>query len=148
LSVGAYMLVGMKRRVTTGAGGVHGLGCHVVWCPKCRRPVLAGEVGVCCDRLIRDKCAEYDWPVIALEVMPDHIHLFVKADRRHSPSFIASQVKGFTSQQLCGELPALKTRLPTLWSRSFFCATVGVVSSDTVRRFIDTQFERPWRKGN
>lgn len=138
----------MKRKVATGVGGVYDLGYHVVWCPKYRRPVLAGEIGARCDRLIRDKCAESDWLVIALEVMADHVHVFVKAHPKHSPSFIANQIKGFTSHQLRSEFPSLKTRLPTLWSRSFFCATVGAVSAATVQRYIDTQYERPWRKGN
>jgi putative transposase len=146
--VGAYILICMKRQVTTGAGGVYDLGYHIVWCPKYRRPVLTTDIAARCEALIRDKCAEHDWPVIALEVMPDQVHLLVKAHPRHSPSFIANQIKGFTSPQLRAEFPALKSRLPTLWSRSFFCATVGAVSANTVQRYIDTQYERPWRKGN
>jgi putative transposase len=132
----------MKRRVTTRAGRVYDLGYHLVWCPKYRRAVLAGGVGMRCDRLIRDKCAEHDWLVIALEVMPDHVHRSVKAHSKHPPSFIANQIKGFTSHQQRSEFPALKTRLPTLWSRSLFCATVG---ADTVAQYTDTQYER---KGN
>jgi putative transposase len=83
---------------------------------------------------------------MALEIMPDHVHLFVKAHPSRSPSRIANQFEGFTSRQLRAEFAHLRSRLPTLWSRSYFAATAGAVSAETVRRYIDTQNERPWRK--
>jgi len=138
----------MVRKVTLGVGGPYDLGYHVVWCPKYRRKVLIGDVATRCEALIREKCAEYDWSIVALEVMPDHVHLFVKAHPKHSPSYIANQIKGVTSRRLREEFPHLRSRLPTLWSRSFFVASVGAVSAATVQRYIDTQYERPWRKGH
>jgi putative transposase len=83
---------------------------------------------------------------VALEVMPDHIHLFVKPDPKSSPALVAGQVKGRTSRVLRSEFPELRTKLPTLWSSSYFVASVGAVSADTVQRYIETQYERPWRK--
>jgi len=133
------------RAVALGAGGPYDLGYHVVWCPKYRRQVLTDAVATRCEELIRSKCAEHDWAIIALEVLPDHVHLFVKAHPKHSPSYIANQLKGSTSRWLRSEFPHLRSRLPTLWSRSFFVATVGAVSAATVQRYIDTQYERPWR---
>lgn len=127
------------------AGDGYDLGYHVVWCPKYRRPVLTGTVARRCDELIRVKCDEHGWRIVALEVVPDHVHLFVKAHPKNSPAHIANQLKGVTSRVLRDEFPALRSRLPTLWSRSFFVATVGAVSAATVQRYIDTQYERPWR---
>ena len=138
----------MARVVTSGPGGVWDIGYHIVWCPKYRRPVLTGPIADRLRELLIQKCAEHGWKIIALEVMPDHVHIFVKARAKDSPSFVANQFKGFTSRTLRGEFPSLKSRLPTLWSRSFFAATVGAVSADTVQRYINTQYERPWRKGN
>ena len=129
------------------AGAAYDLGYHVVWCPKYRRPVLTGTIAARCGELIRAKCAERGWQVIALEVMPDHVHLFVKAHPTDSPAHVANQLKGFTSRVLRSEFASLKSRLPTLWSRSYFAATVGAVSAATVQRYIDTQYERPWRRG-
>jgi len=60
--------------------------------------------------------------------------------------YVANQFKGFTSRYLRQEFPVLWSKLPTLWSRSYFVASVGAVSAETVRRYIDTQYERPWRK--
>jgi putative transposase len=108
--------------------------------------VLVGPVAERLRVLIGQKCAEHGWTIVALEVMPDHVHLFVKADPEASPSHIANQFKGMTSRVLRQEFPELKRRLPTLWSRSYFVSTVGNVSAATVKRYIDTQWERPWRK--
>ncbi|GII56900.1 hypothetical protein Pth03_52890 [Planotetraspora thailandica] len=80
---------------------------------------------------------------MALEVMPDHVHVFVKPHPNNSPSYMANQFKGFTSHHLRGEFGHLRFQLPTLWSRSYFVAMVGAVSAETVRRYLDTQDERP-----
>lgn len=136
----------MARQTSVGAGGAHDLGYRVVWCPKYRRAVLTGPVKTQCEELIRAKCAEHDWTVVALDIEPDHVHLFVKTHPKHSPSYVANQIKDLASRVLRDEFQHLRTRLPTLWSRSFFVATVGAVSAATVQRYIDTQYERPWRK--
>lgn len=131
----------------TNRGAAYSLGYHLAWCPKYRRPVLVGPVAERLRELIADKCDERGWTIVALEVMPDHVHLFVRADPEASPSHIANQFKGVTSRVLRQEFPELKRRLPTLWSRSYFVSSVGNVSADTIKRYIDTQWERPWRKG-
>ena len=136
----------VTRKVRRFSGGVYDLGLHIVWCPKYRRPVLCGRVAARLDELIRQKADERGWEIVALEVMPDHVRLFVKHDPKSSASYVANQFKGFTSRVLRAEFPHLKTQLPTLWSSSYFAVSVGAVSADTVRRYIDTQWERPWKK--
>ncbi len=136
----------MSREVQASGGGAYDLGYHVVWCPKYRRPVLTGAVKDRCEALIRARADEHGWRIVTLEVMPDHVHLFVKALPKHSPSYIANQFKGITSRTLRAEFPHLRSRLPTLWSKSYFAATAGAISAATVRSYIDTQYERPWRK--
>lgn len=131
----------------TNRGVAYSLGYHVVWCPKYRRPVLVGPVAERLRELVEQKSAEHGWIIVALEVMPDHVHLFVRTDPTASPSYIANQFKGFTSKVLRDEFPALKRRLPTLWSRSYFVSSVGNVSAATIQKYIETQWERPWRKG-
>lgn len=136
------------RKVRRFSGGVYDLGLHVVWCPKYRRPVLSGRVAERLDELIRKKADERGWEVNALEVMPDHVHLFVKHDPKSPASYVANQFKGFTSRALREEFPHLKSRMPTLWSSSYFAASVGAVPAATVEKYIDTQWERPWKKGD
>jgi putative transposase len=74
------------------------------------------------------------------------VHLFVETGPKDSPAHVANQFKGYTSRVLREEFPHLRSRLPTLWSKSYFAATAGAVSAATVQRYIDTQYERPWRK--
>jgi putative transposase len=107
------------------AGGVASLKFHLVWCPKYRRPVLVGEVADRLKSLIFQKAADLGATVHALEVMPDHVHLFVESRTEHSPAHLAAQFKGVTSHVLRAEFPHLRSRLPTLWSRSYFVASVG-----------------------
>lgn len=125
------------------AGAVHSLGYHVVWCPKYRRGVLAGQVEVRLRELLEVKAAEQGWTIETAEVMPDHVHLFVRCPPSTSPARIAHQFKGFTSRVLRDEFPTLRSRLPTLWSKAYFVATVGRASEATIRRYIDEQTTRP-----
>ena len=109
----------MARDVRVSAGGVYDLGLHVVWCPKYRRQVLSGQVGIGLRELIDAKAAEHGWRIVACEIMPDHEHLFVKTTPKDSPAFVANQFKGSTSRALRQEFPHLRSRLPTRWSRSY-----------------------------
>jgi putative transposase len=125
------------------AGAVHNIGLHLVWCPKYRRPVLGGRVADRLRSLIEAKCAERGWTVQALEVMPDHVHLVVRTGPNASPALVAHQCKGFTSRPLRAEFPHLRSRLPTLWSKSYLVASAGRVSEATIRRYIAEQSTRP-----
>ncbi|MEV0590421.1 IS200/IS605 family transposase [Nonomuraea cavernae] len=137
----------MARQVRTSPGAAYDLGYHVVWCPKYRRRVLEGRVKTRLEELIHAKAGEHGWEIIALEVMPDHVHLFVKPRPKDSPSYVANQFKGFTSHHLRAEFAHLRSQLPTLWSRSYFVASVGAVSAATVQRYIETQYERVPKSG-
>jgi len=74
-----------------------------------------------------------------MEVMPDHVHLFVKSPPIHAPHFIVGQLKGYSSRMLRGEFPKLKSRLPTLWTRSYYIESVGHISQETVKKYIGDQ---------
>jgi REP-associated tyrosine transposase len=110
-----------------------------VWCPKYRRPVLEGEVATALAELLREKVAALGCEVEALEVMPDHVHLFVEAPPTLAPQQIVAQCKGYTSRVLRERFPSLKSRLPSLWNRSYYAGSAGHVSAATVRRYIAGQ---------
>lgn len=112
---------------------------HFVWCPKYRRPVLVGEIETRLRELLGQKAKEIGCEIIALETMPDHVHIFVKASPTATPNRIVAALKGFTSHELRKEFPQLKSRLPTLWSRSYFVSTHGHVSSDTIKKYVEEQ---------
>ncbi|MET8132601.1 IS200/IS605 family transposase [Streptomyces sp. NPDC005251] len=132
----------VARKVRRYSSGVYDLGLHVVWCPKYRRRVLDGQVAVRLRELIETKATEKGWEVMALEVKPDHVHLFVKHGPKASASYVANQFKGVTSHVLREEFPHLRSQMPTLWSSSFFVASAGAVSADSIEQYIDTQWER------
>ncbi|MEV4469574.1 IS200/IS605 family transposase [Nonomuraea sp. NPDC049504] len=131
----------------TSPGAAYDLGYHVVWCPGYRRPVLGGRVKDRLEERIHAKADEHDGEIVALEVLSDHVHLFVKPHPKHSPSYVAGQFKGCTSHHLRADFPHLRSQLPTLWSRSSFVATPGAVSAQTVQRHIETQDERSSKGG-
>ena len=130
--------MGMDRYARN-AGAVYALRYHLVWCPKYRRPVLTGAIEARLKALIADSAAEMEMTVHALEVMPDHVQLCVESDPRWAVAGIVNRFKGHSSRVLRDEFPSLRSRLPTLWSRSYFAATVGEVSQDTIRRYIESQ---------
>ena len=121
------------------SGAVFSLKYHLVWCPKYRRPVLEGAIEKRLREVLEDVRAEHAWTIHALEVMPDHVHLFIESDPIYSVAEIVSRLKGASSRILRSEFPALRSRLPTLWSRSYYAGTVGAVSDAVVRRYIESQ---------
>lgn len=135
----------MTHNYHTNAGAKYKLTAHLVWCPKYRRPVLTGEINTRLKNLIQEIAQEKEWEILSLEVLPDHVHLLVSYDPKASVSYLANQFKGRTSRVLRNEYPSLRSRLPTLWSRSYFASSVGV-DEQVVREYIDTQYERPWRR--
>jgi putative transposase len=126
-------------RYTKNAGAVYSLKFHLVWCPKYRRPVLVKAVERRLRELLAEKAEELQATIVALEVMPDHVHMFIETDPRWSISQLTRQFKGFTSHVLRNEFPSLRSRLPTLWSRSYFAGSCGAVTEATVRRYIEEQ---------
>ncbi len=131
-----------QPRYAHNAGAVFSLKYHLVWCPKYRRPVLVGAVAERLKVLLTDKAAEMGATLHAMEVLPDHVQLFVESDPTRAPANIAAQFKGYTSRVLRQEFASLRSRLPTLWSRSYFASTVGHVSATTVQKDIETQWKR------
>ena len=126
-------------RYAKNAGAVFSLKHHLVWCPKYRRSVLVPPIDDRLKELLAEVAAEHGMTIHALEVMPDHVHLFVESDPTLCVAEIVNRFKGRTSRVLRQEFASLRSRLPTLWSRSYFAATVGAVSERTIRRYIEAQ---------
>ena len=89
--------------------------------------------------IIRNTAGENNWEIIALETMPDHVHMFIKADPTVAPNNIIARIKGRSSSILRNEFPTLRSRLPTLWTRSYFVSTDGHVSSEEIQRYVEEQ---------
>jgi putative transposase len=110
------------------------------------RPVLGGPVAARRGELTRAKAARYGWRMVALEIMPFHVHLLVKAHRRDSPSRAASQVKGLTLRYPRAGFAYQRSRLPAWWPRWSVAAMAGAVPAQTVSWYTGTLNGRRWRK--
>ena len=112
---------------------------HVIFCPKYRRRVLTDGIDERLKELIVEKQEEYGYEVLDTEVMPDHVHLLLDVDPKIGIYSVITKIKGYTSKQLREEFPALKKRIPTLWTHSKFISSVGSVTLDVVKRYIEEQ---------
>lgn len=118
---------------------VHLIVYHLVWTPKRRKAILVGQVALDCKTLIEQKCAERAWTILELAIQPDHVHLYVQVFPADSATEVVKECKGITSHELRAKYPDLKSKLPSLWTRSYFAATAGNVSSETIQRYIAAQ---------
>ncbi len=112
---------------------------HVVWCPKYCRSVLVNGVDVRLKEIIQDVCTECRAELIELEVMPEHVHLLGEVDPQYGIHRLVRAIKGRSSRLLRQEYPWLKSRLPTLWTNSYFVSTVGGAPLEVVKQYIENQ---------
>lgn len=127
------------KRWTTSNKAVFNVAYHLIWCPKYRRKVLVGDIEFRLKHLLDEKAKSIGIKIENMEVMPDHVHLFVKCSTTDSPHWIVQQLKGYTSRILRTEFNELKRRLPTLWTRSYYCESVGHISEATIKKYIEEQ---------
>lgn len=117
----------------------HSLGLavvHLVWIPKRRKPVLVDKVRDRLFEIVGEVAKERDWNLRALEIAPDHLHLFVEIHPTDAINQVVKAFKGRSAYLLRKEFPHL-TRLPSLWTNSYFFSTAGNVSADAIERYIN-----------
>jgi len=115
-------------RYRRNAGCVYTLKYHLVWCSKYRRKVLTGKIADDLHNLLHKKAEDLEVTIEALEIMPDHVHLYVSADPTDASQRLVNQFKCFASQILRQKYPYLRSRPPSLWNRSYFIGSEGYVS--------------------
>jgi putative transposase len=112
---------------------------HVVFCPKYRRKVLVDQIATRLKRLLESLCSAMRVDLIALEIMPDHVHLLVEVDPQFGIHRVVKRLKGATSHALRLEFPSLKSRLPTLWTHAYFVSTVGGAPRSVIKQYVAQQ---------
>ncbi|KGI36941.1 IS200/IS605-like element ISClte2 family transposase [Clostridium tetani] len=112
---------------------------HIVWCPKYRRKVLIGNVETRLKELLIETCADIEVDIIKMELMPDHVHMLIEVDPQFGVHKAIKRMKGRTSKMLRQEFPHLKTKLPTLWTNSYFVSTVGGAPLSAIKQYIENQ---------
>jgi len=114
---------------------------HLVWCPKRRKSILVDAVKERLNQIVREVCKERQVDILAMEIMPDHIHLFISTNPDMPVQDVIKYIKGRSSHHLRQEFPEL-LKLPSLWTHSYFISTAGNVSSETIQKYIAEQSTR------
>jgi putative transposase len=115
---------------------------HFVWIPRRRRKVLKGAIAERLKELIYQASQEIECKVVALEIMDDHVHLFLNCPPTLAPSDIMFKIKGRSARELRKEFPDPLMKMPSMWTRSYFCSTAGNVSSASIEKYIANQKSR------
>lgn len=119
---------------------------HLVWIPRYRKKVLVGLVEARLKELLAQIAAQYGFEILAVEVMPDHVHLFVSAPPKYAPAEIVRLFKGITSRRLKKEFEGLRRQYwgkhATLWAEGYYVGTAGHVSAETIKRYIEESQKR------
>jgi len=135
----------MKReKYKSAAHAVYLCQYHLVWCPKSRFGILRGEVQEALKQIFYDIAKQYDYEIIEMEVMSDHVHLFVGSKPSVAPSDIVRTLKSISAIEIFKKFNALKnyySRCGSLWSAGKFISTIGFVSAETIKKYIQEQKE-------
>ena len=115
---------------------------HIIWCPKYRYPVLTPERQNRLRTILTEICYKYRYNIKALEIMPDHIHIFVDIPQTVAPSDAVRTLKSISAVRMLQDDPSLRqfySRCGVLWSKGHFVSSVGQVSAATVQKYIEEQ---------
>ena len=100
--------------------------------------MLTGSIAERLQQIVCDVCNENRWRIIAMEIMPDRVHLFINAKLIDDPATILRKIKARASHHLRKEFPEL-LKLPTLWTPNYFVSTAGNICTETVKRYMEVQ---------
>jgi len=117
----------------------YNLGIHIIFCPKYRRKVLKNGVDIDFKLIVKELSNDLKIDIVFMEVMEDHVHIFLKHPPTLSVHYIVQQIKGRSSRLLRLKYDWLKKRIPTLWTRSYFAESVGIINEEVIKKYIDNQ---------
>jgi len=132
-----------KDRYRQGSHTVFDIKYHFVWKTKYSYKILKGDMALRIRKLLKVIASEKDIEIIKGNIRPDHIHVLVSVPTYFSPSKVAQILKDKSSQRLQKEFPDLRKRYwgEHLWARGYFCATVGAVTEELIKKYIEHQEE-------
>ena len=139
LGISKMEIQNTNKKYKSGNHLVYSCQYHVIFCTKYRRKVLTTDIEKRLKELINEKQNEYEYNILEMEVMPDHVHLLIDTSPIIGIFTIVNKIKGYTSHELRKEFTPLRTKLPTLWTQSKFISSVGAVSLEVVKKYIEEQ---------
>jgi putative transposase len=131
----------MPQEVNHSPHSAYVINYHLVWIPRIRKKVLVGPVEARLKELLAEIAIQYGFEILAVEVMPDHVHVFVSAAPKFAPAEIVRLFKVITSRSLKKEFESLRRQYwgehATLWTEGYYVGTAGHVSAETIKRYIE-----------
>jgi putative transposase len=126
-----------------GSHTVYNIEYHFVWVTKYRYQVLTGAISLRLRELVRQTCEAFEIRILSGVVSKDHVHIVVSAPPNMAPSEIMRRIKGRSARKLFEEFPELKRRYwgKHFWARGYFCVTVGQLTKDMVKNYLEHHFE-------
>ena len=121
---------------------VYDIKYHLVWIPKYRKDILSGEVGEYLKEVFQRIAEEYELVIDTMEVMEDHVHIFVEVPPRYSPARVVQIMKSISAREVFKEYPEIRKQLwaGELWNDGYFVRSVGdKVTADIIRKYIKYQ---------
>lgn len=115
---------------------------HIIWCPKFRYPVLKNGRDIELKEYLKEICTQYHYDIKAMEIMPDHIHLFLDVPQTVAPCDVVRTLKSLSAVKMLQndkDLRYFYARCGVLWSRGYFISTIGKVSEETIKKYIEEQ---------
>ena len=127
-----------KKKLLTNGRFVYSCYYHVIFCPKYRRRILAGTIEADLRNIFDETALKYKFEIVELEILLDHVHMIISCDPSFGILSCIARLKGVSASVLRKKYPTLK-RMPCLWTRSSFISTVGTVSLEIVKKYIENQ---------
>ena len=120
---------------------VYNVGYHIIFTTKYRKKVFKGKIEARLKEILYQVAEDKEFIIETMEIMPDHVHLFVTAHPKSSPSYIVKMAKGITGRLLLKEFENLRDQLygGHLWNKSYYVETVGSLSEKSVKQYIENQ---------
>ena len=132
----------MKNRWSPEEKVVSNVRYHLVWCTMFRRPLLEGQIKSRLLILLHEKAKEIGCSIESCDISPDHVSVSIISPPTHSAHYIIQQFKAYTSRRLREEYREMKTRVPSPWTRTYFCSSLGRSVRDEVDEFVASQRTR------
>ena len=112
---------------------------HVIFCTKWRRKIIEGDIEDRFKQIAESVALELAFDIKEMKCMPDHVHLLINVDPQFGIHRAVKRIKGRTSKLLREEFPSIPSRIPTLWTNSYFVSTVGELDEKAITTYIQNQ---------
>lgn len=128
-----------ENRWKRGNHNIYNLGYHIIWCPKYRKELLINDFKTIVELNLLEKAKKINVVIEKYEIMPDHVHIFLKCSPQHNVSNIVKHLKGYTAFKLREQYPYYR-KYKSFWSPSYYCESIGHISEHTIKRYIEDQW--------